>query len=178
MLSKRKAQKNIEEKASGIEIEENEIDVILDEILEDVEMCRELSNTQSEAKRLADLDEKERAEEIRNTAMETYGETKKRKNEGDDDLTSPRQKRRSGTETLRFLTERNELAKEQHIEEMKVRNEELLIKKTRSGRIPKTQQILCYKICKCKCSYNSSKRISSFRCNNNKCNNKRNCLPL
>ena len=92
-------------------------------------MCRELSNTQSEAKRLADLDEKERAEEIRKTAMETYGESKKRKNEGDDDLTSPRQKRRSGTETVRFLTERSELAKEQHIEEMKVRNEELLVKK-------------------------------------------------
>ena len=96
LLSKRKAQKNIEEKASGIEIEENEIDVILDEILEDVEMCRELSNTQSEAKRLADLDEKERAEEIRKTAMETYGESKKRKNEGDDDLTSPRQKKTFG----------------------------------------------------------------------------------
>ena len=42
-------------------------------------MCRELSNTQSEEKRLTDLDEKERAEEIRKTAMETHGELKKRK---------------------------------------------------------------------------------------------------
>ena len=45
-------------------------------------MCRELSNTESEAKRLADLDEKERAEEIRKTAMETYGESKKRRTFG------------------------------------------------------------------------------------------------
>ena len=102
LLTKRKNKKRENERASGIHIEEKEIDTLLDEILEDIENCQEVLSTQSDAKRQAEAADKERAEEMRMRAMETYGESRKRKNE-DDDTTPQRGKRRSGSETIQFL---------------------------------------------------------------------------
>ena len=62
--------------------------------------------------------------------METYGESRKRKNE-DDDSTPQRGKRRSGWETIQFLADGNETNRQQHAEEMKLRREELELKKQR-----------------------------------------------
>ena len=57
-----------------------------------------------EEKKEKEATKKENAAKIRKTAMETYGETKKRKKEeGDEDPSPPGGKRRSGTETIRFL---------------------------------------------------------------------------
>ena len=60
--------------------------------------------------------------------METYGESRKRKNE-DDGTTSQRGKRRSGLETIQFLADRKEANRQQNAEEMKLRREELELKK-------------------------------------------------
>ena len=60
--------------------------------------------------------------------METYGESRKHKNE-DDDTTPQRGKRRSGSETIQFLADRNEANRQQHAEEMKLRREELELKR-------------------------------------------------
>ena len=102
LLTKRKNKKRENQRASGINIEEKEIDTLLDEILEDIENCQEVLSTQSDAKRQAETADKERAEEMRMRAMETYGESRKRENE-DDDTTPQRGKRRSGSETIQFL---------------------------------------------------------------------------
>ena len=119
LLTKQKNKKRENERASGINIEEKEIDTLLDEILEDIENCQEVLSTQSNAKRQAEAADKEKAEEMRMRAMETYGESRKRKNE-DDDTTPQRGKRRSGSETIQFLG---------NAEEMKLRREELELKK-------------------------------------------------
>ena len=128
LLTKQKNKKRENERASGINIKEKEIDTFLDEILEDIENCQEVLSTQSDAKRQAEAADKEKAEEIRMQAMETYGESRKRKNE-DDDRTPKRGKRRSGSETIQFLADRNEANRQQHAEEMKLRREELELKK-------------------------------------------------
>ena len=135
LLTKRKNEKPENERASGINIEEKEIDTLLDEILEDIENFQEVLSTQSDAKRQAEAADKEKAEEMRMRAMETYGESRKRKNE-DDDTTPQRGKRRSGWETIQFLTDRNGANRQQHAEEMKLRREELELKKERkSGKL-------------------------------------------
>ena len=128
LLTKRKNKKRENERASGINIEEKEIDTLLDEILEDIENCQEVLSTQSDAKRQAEAADKEKAEEMRMRAMETYGESRKRKNE-DDDTTPQRGKRRSGSETIQLLADRYEANRQQHAEEMKLRREELELKK-------------------------------------------------
>ena len=83
--------------------------------------------TQSDAKRQAEVANKEKAEEMRMRAMETYRESRKHKNE-DDDTTPQHGKRRSGSETIQFLVDRNEANRQQHAEEMKLRREELELK--------------------------------------------------
>ena len=128
LLTKQKNKKRENERTSGINIEEKEIDTLLDEVLEDIENCQEVLSTQSNAKRQAEAADKEKAEEMRMRAMETYGESRKRKNE-DDDTTPQPGKRRSGSETIQFLADRNESYRQQHAEEMKLRREELELKK-------------------------------------------------
>ena len=128
LLTKQKNKKRENERASGINIEEKEIDTLLDEILEDIENCQEVLSTQSDTKRQAEAADKEKAEEMRMRAMETYDESRKRKNE-DDDTTPQRNKRRSGLETIQFLADRNEANRHQHTEERKLRREELELKK-------------------------------------------------
>ena len=129
LLTKRKAQKYAEDRASGIGVEEKEIDILLDEILDDMDGCKELESVQNENKRQAEQKDKAKAEEIRKITMETNSEASKRKSEVDDETCSPRQKGRSGTDTMKFLSERNELAKQQHTDEMKYRHEELSVRK-------------------------------------------------
>ena len=70
--------------------------------------------------------EKERAAETRKRVMETYGERRKRKKEEGDDSPSPSPsvKRRSGTETLRYLMEKTEQAKE-HEDNLKLKTDEI-----------------------------------------------------
>ena len=107
LQSKRRAEVNSERKLSGVEIELTEIQVLLDELHDDVTKEMEINAERDQEKRSKDDEEKKKAEEIRKKAMETHGVTKKRKgDEGHDDVRSPGVKRRSGTETLRFLMER------------------------------------------------------------------------
>ena len=80
ILTKRKNKKRENERTSGINIEGKEIDTLLDGILEDIENCQEVLSTQSDAKRQAEAADKEKAEEMRMRAMETYGESSINKN--------------------------------------------------------------------------------------------------
>ena len=104
----RRAEVAGERKLTGVNIELNELQIALDELFDDTQKEKELSVERDEGKRKKDEDEKMKSEEIRKTAMETHGQTKKRKhNDGDEsEIISPSQKRRTGTETLRFLREK------------------------------------------------------------------------
>ena len=142
LLTKRKAQKNAEDRASGIAVEEKEIDILLDKILDDMDGCKELESVQNENKRQTGQEYKANAEEIRKIAMETHSEASKRKSEEDDETCSPRQKRRSGTDTMKFLSEINELAKQQHTDEMKYWHEELPVRKEEANNFKNATNIM------------------------------------
>ena len=79
--------------------------------------------------------EKQCAEEIRLQAMESLGETKKRKENSPDDET-PKRFRRTSSDTLSYLRERSEKEYELREQEMRIKAEEnkvfreLLIKNT------------------------------------------------
>ena len=77
--------------------------------------------------------EKKAAEDVRKSAMETFSESRKRcASRGEEGPKAKRPKRgRSGTETIRFLMEKREDSRAQHTEEMKLRGQELELKKKR-----------------------------------------------
>ena len=108
LMKGRNRERNAELKLTGVEIVEHEVSMLLDEISEDMNGCpAELAEITEEEK------ERKVAEDIRTCAMETFGESKKRSPSNDiDNITPPRAKRRSGTETLQFLMENREFNKE------------------------------------------------------------------
>ena len=122
--SKYRKKLSTEERASGIEVEQTELEVLLEELIEQEDLSKEEGN---EAKRKTEQD-KSKAQEIRKTAMENLGETKKRKlvNGEQDDATSlplKNKTRRSGSEVVGYLKEKSE-------QEAKLREQEIEIKKT------------------------------------------------
>ena len=74
LLTKRKAQVNAEKRASVVNVELTELKVMLDEIKDDIEKCQETIFSETEQKRLVDVE---------NAAMEakkTYSRLLKEKN--------------------------------------------------------------------------------------------------
>ena len=113
-----------EKRASGIEVEQTELEVLLEELIEQEDLSEEEGN---ETKRKTEQD-KSKAQEIRKTTMENLGETKQRKlvNGEQDDATSlplKNKTRRSGSEVVGYLKEKSE-------QEAKLREQEIEIKKT------------------------------------------------
>ena len=78
LTSRHKQKLRDEEKASGIEIEETELDILLEDILEREKNAKEKIDEQSAEKKAKAAQEKEAAEEIRLQALQTKREKKKR----------------------------------------------------------------------------------------------------
>ena len=73
-----------EEKSSGIDVQQTELEQLLEEVLAREKIAKshlDMTESQKQKEKL----EKENAEEIRNQAMEKMGETKKRKLKGEQD---------------------------------------------------------------------------------------------
>ena len=99
LINKRNRKVNEEERASGIEVHEKEIDILMDNIISEMKDCaQKLKEEVEESHSLEDL-EKKKAEGMRKKAMETFEETRKRKCESEEDEISMSQKRRTGAET-------------------------------------------------------------------------------
>ena len=123
---------NAEVRESGTGTEEvPEIKHLLDEIIADIDKYNEIDADKNDARKAKETVEKECAAETRKRVMETYGETRKRnKEEGyNSPSPSPSVKRRSGTETLRFLMEKQEQAKKEHEDNLKLKTEEISLRK-------------------------------------------------
>ena len=104
LINKHKRKVNEEERASGIEVHEKEIDILMDNIISEMKDCaQKLKEEAEESNSLEDL-EKKKAEDMRKKAMETFGDTRKRKCESEDDEIPVRQKRRTGVETITFFS--------------------------------------------------------------------------
>jgi len=90
-----KAKMNEERRASGINVEQSEIDTLLEEIL--------LRKTEYEMQKETTLsNEKQLGEDIRNRALETFNETLQR----NDQEPKPKKARNTGSDTVVFLCEK------------------------------------------------------------------------
>lgn len=123
LLEKFKKQERYLQRASGIEFEEDELDQLLRELVEKTQEAAVVHEKNNFEKKLAVENDKAAALDQRNKAMESLGETKKRKSLIDDE--SPQRKSRStGSETLTYLREKAERDQEMRQEDMRFRREE------------------------------------------------------
>ena len=103
LVDKFKKQERDLERASGIDFEENEIDQLLRELVEKSEQAATAHEKNTFAKKVAVENDKAAAEDQRSKAMESLGETKKRKSLMEDESPPQRKTRNTGSETLAYL---------------------------------------------------------------------------
>ena len=120
LITKHKAKMRQEENASGIDCEETELDQAIEEIIDKEKLADEKS---SEAKK-KEKEEKAAAEEHRKSAMERLGQTKKRNAEGENAGTQAKKSKRSSSDVVQYLKEKNERESDQRIEELELRKKE------------------------------------------------------
>lgn len=113
--------------ASGINPpEQSELDILLEDIVGKEQEAGE-NMPSSERKKAAE--DKCKAEEMRKKALEKMGETKKRNNatnneEGEVFVSESKRKRRSGSETIEYLKEKNESEKKLKEAEIELKKKE------------------------------------------------------
>ena len=112
LATKYKQKQRYELAASGISPEVTEIDIALEEILEKMKEAEAEYVKMTEEKQKKDDKEKCDAEETRRRSLETYVETKKRKQLIDGESSKPKRVRSTGCEVMEFLKESSE--KKQH----------------------------------------------------------------
>ena len=119
LTKKMQAKLKSEEKASGIDVETTELDVLLEEILEREKAAKEKLESDEDKKKKAVENDKVAAESMRKQALERMGQTAKRKKEGDDSEVLKKKSRRSTADAVEYLKERADkeiLLKKQELE--------------------------------------------------------------
>ncbi|CAH3167816.1 unnamed protein product [Porites lobata] len=122
LTQKHKQKMRSEERASGIDPEMTEIDVMLEEICEKEEVAEE----EDETKKKKAKAEKESAEKMRLKAMEKLSESQKRKDRNEE--ARPKKSRKSIGDAVSYLQEKSK-------QEIALRKEEIELKKQEEGRI-------------------------------------------
>lgn len=120
LINRYKAKIREENLASGISPDDDEISTLLEEICDKDEEC--LHNPPSETRKKGEED-KATAEEIRKKAMETVGETKRRKEKDGGDRAA-KKIRRSTSEAMEFLKEKAKAAISLQEREFELREKE------------------------------------------------------
>ncbi|KAK2564477.1 hypothetical protein P5673_011919 [Acropora cervicornis] len=117
----RKKIKN-EEKASGIETEMTNLENALEDLIEREDAAESENRAVDDQKK----QDKENAADMRNRAMESLGQTKKRKESDDSENEGRKLKKRSnGNATVAYLREKNERLQEFRKEELEVKRMQL-----------------------------------------------------
>ena len=111
-----------EEKASGIDCEETQLDAAVEEILDKEKAADMERNEQAGTLTKKHQSEKESAEEVRRQAMERLGKTQKRNADSEEGKPTKRGKRRS-SDAVEYLKEKFEV-------ESKLRKDEMELKKS------------------------------------------------
>ena len=118
LIKNRKKNKNAEKKLSGVEINLTDLDKLLDEIIDDIEGCAARLEEKDDERRVEEERETQAALDVRNSAMESFAETRKRRSstgsEGNEEASSSKAPRRTGKETIQFLSEQSEMKRKQH----------------------------------------------------------------
>lgn len=125
LQTKYKAKIRQEERASGIDCDETDLDRALEEIINKEKVATDTRSSVEKKK-----GEKAAAEEQRQRAVERLGETKRRNGEGTggDDQAKPKKTRRSSSDAVQFLREKAERENELRKEEFELRRKELSAK--------------------------------------------------
>ena len=125
LYDRRKAKNREEERASGITPDEpNEIQIMIDELIglfESAAIDQKAADKEKTDKAAADI---AKARDMRQQSLETFGETRKRKNLGEGEGSGKRA-RNSGRDTLTFLQEKLKIDAEFRRQEMELRDREL-----------------------------------------------------
>ena len=115
-----------EERASGITPEETEVDRAMEEIIQLFEEYDWENEKLSEEKKKKAEEDVAKAEEMRRESLETFKETKKRKeSESEPSEIPPKKRRASGSDTMNYLKEMGEAEGKRRVEEMAMRRQEM-----------------------------------------------------
>ena len=117
-----KNQKREEDRQSGINPEETEVDFALADIIERFEEAQKYTKTPVKSRRKKQQD-KAKAEDMRRKSLEAFAETMKQKSIGIDEKQSTLKRRNTGSETLKFLQQKAD--SEMAIQQVELRREEI-----------------------------------------------------
>ena len=126
-----------QQKASGINPIETELDIEIETIMDRMKVCEEEFSQLDKENTDKDAKEKEKAEDMRKKALESFQETRERKKLDDSDSEScqPSKRRRSsGSDTIQFLREKTDSDREMRMQELELRrNEQNILKEQQTN---------------------------------------------
>ncbi|XP_065650833.1 uncharacterized protein LOC124818888 isoform X2 [Hydra vulgaris] len=127
-------EKKLSEQGKKGEEEITEYDILVEELIEISDDTDAQNDEKSKERKNAVDEDRMKALDIRNTAMERFGETRKRKALDIEDK-SPKSSRRSSSETLTFLPEKMEVDKENRRIEQEERAEARVLAQQQQNNI-------------------------------------------
>lgn len=126
-----------EKSESGIEVLDlTDVEKALEDIIELEDAAEMEEQVTSEKKREKENQEREDAETIRKKAMESLGQTQKRKsndNEGDSDTQPVKKRRSNGSDAVNYLREKGNIMRQLHAEELELKRVQLEAESKRHG---------------------------------------------
>ena len=131
-MEKFKAKRKNEAKQSGVDVQDSELDVAMEEIWEKWQEAESQDATYDMNKKQIEAD-KASGEEVRRKACEKLGETSKRKMEEEAAEVKPRKSRRYGSDTIEFLREKAK-------QDLAIRKEEVQRKEREEERHGRLQE--------------------------------------
>ncbi|XP_068681284.1 mRNA export factor GLE1-like [Montipora foliosa] len=114
-----------EEKESGIETDMTEVEMALEELIEKEDAAKTEQRVVENQKEFKDSQDRENAESVRKKAMERLGRTQKRKADEGENEGKKKKKRSSGSDTLNFLSKKNEQVQEMQKQELELKRQQL-----------------------------------------------------
>ena len=115
--------KELKESGGGDE-EQSELERLVEELVTLRDESDKRADDQSEAKKEAMANEKKQAIEMRERALERFGETRKRNDDEQEAEKKTTKRRRTGGEAMEWLKEKAEVLRQVKEEEMKEKREE------------------------------------------------------
>ncbi|PFX13781.1 hypothetical protein AWC38_SpisGene22109 [Stylophora pistillata] len=158
-----------EEKASSISPTRSEVEEALEYLIEKEDAFDEIHKNNMNRK--DDVAEREKAEELRNVAMESLGTTKRRKEDEKEnslDCKQPKRRRSAGSETMAYLRKKSKKERQGRAEEIELRKAQLELEQ-------KNEMMFC-KCCN-NSNNNKSKLLQCCSSNNSNSNNSRLNFP-
>lgn len=129
LIDKHKKKMRAQESESGSTTDETELDQLLQNILEETEEALSTYDKETKEKQDKELLDRKRAEEVRQKALESLGQTQKRHVEENDDCQRKKRPRKNGNETMMYLQNKAEREFDLRKEEMQLKRQEMEFQK-------------------------------------------------